>query len=248
MGGQEINEIMAGKFRHILNSKKPGITVFVFSALYFSASKFYWFFFKVLFLRKYIFCKEGGKIGLHHKTNIIFKNSRIEVNGGELLIGINYGYFDGGGMDPAVDNCRIQMFDGALISQGNVSLYPGVTMFIQGGKISIGNNTRINSFSKLVALQEITIGSGCLIAQNVIIRDNDGHRIGAKTENSKWIQPVIIGNNVWVGQGATILKGVTIGDGAVIAAGSVVTQNVAAKTVVAGIPAKEIKSEIEWQG
>lgn len=55
-------------------------------------------------------------------------------------------------------------------------------------------------------------------------------------------QPIVIGNNVWIGAGAIVLPGVTIGDNAVVGAGSVVTKNVEANTVVAGDPAKPIKS------
>lgn len=56
---------------------------------------------------------------------------------------------------------------------------------------------------------------------------------------------VIIGNDVWIGADVKILEGVTIGDGAVIAAGSVVKNNVEPYSVVAGIPAKKIKSRFE---
>ena len=52
---------------------------------------------------------------------------------------------------------------------------------------------------------------------------------------------VVIGNDVWIGWGATIIAGVTIGDGAVVAAGAVVTKDVAPYTVVGGVPAKTIK-------
>ena len=55
--------------------------------------------------------------------------------------------------------------------------------------------------------------------------------------------PVIIGNNVWIGDKATILPGVTIGDGAVIAANAVVTKDVPAYSVVGGNPARVIKNE-----
>lgn len=46
--------------------------------------------------------------------------------------------------------------------------------------------------------------------------------------------------------GATILSGVTIGDGAIIAAGAVVTKDVSPKTLVAGVPAKIKKINVEW--
>ena len=45
----------------------------------------------------------------------------------------------------------------------------------------------------------------------------------------------------------TILKGVTIGDGAVIAAGSVVNKDVLSNTLVAGVPARLIKKDVEWK-
>lgn len=50
-----------------------------------------------------------------------------------------------------------------------------------------------------------------------------------------------IGNDVWIGHGATILSDVTIGDGAVIAAGAVVTKDVAPYTIVAGVPARVVR-------
>lgn len=78
----------------------------------------------------------------------------------------------------------------------------------------------------------------------MIIRDSDNHTIHYDGfEKSK---PIIIGNHVWIGMRATILKGVTIGDGAIIAAGAVVTKDVPARCLVAGVPARVIKENIEW--
>lgn len=56
-----------------------------------------------------------------------------------------------------------------------------------------------------------------------------------------------IGNDVWIGYGATVLGGVTIHDGAIIAAGSVVTKDVEAYCIYGGNPAKKIKSRFESQ-
>jgi acetyltransferase-like isoleucine patch superfamily enzyme len=58
-------------------------------------------------------------------------------------------------------------------------------------------------------------------------------------------EPVVIGNDVWIGARAMILRGVTIGDGAIVAGGSVVTKDVAPYAVVGGIPAKVIKQRFD---
>lgn len=56
---------------------------------------------------------------------------------------------------------------------------------------------------------------------------------------------VVIGNDVWIGSGATILGGVRIGDGAIVAAGAVVTKNVQPYEIVGGVPAKVIRKRFK---
>ena len=59
------------------------------------------------------------------------------------------------------------------------------------------------------------------------------------------VYSVIVGNDVWIGYGASILAGITIGDGAVIAAGAIVTKDVKPYSIVAGVPAKEIGNRFD---
>ena len=68
------------------------------------------------------------------------------------------------------------------------------------------------------------------------------HGLAPEERKSTYPAPIVLGRNVWVGSNATILQGVTIGDNAVIAAGAVVTKDVAAGTVVGGVPARFIKN------
>ena len=85
-----------------------------------------------------------------------------------------------------------------------------------------------------------------MCADNVYIRDNDGHNI---TKNGKKILPkkINIGNNVWLGRDVVILKGVTIGNNVVIGAKSVVTKNIPSNCIAAGNPAKiSFKGKINW--
>lgn len=115
--------------------------------------------------------------------------------------------------------------------------------------ISIGHNCMIGAYNHFTAISKIQIGCGVLTGKWVTITDNSHGDTNFNTLQELPIKrcmvskgPVIIGNNVWIGDKATILAGVTIGDGAVIAANSVVSKDVPAYSVVAGVPAKIIKT------
>lgn len=84
----------------------------------------------------------------------------------------------------------------------------------------------------------ITIGNDVTMSIRVTVMAHDAST--KKALGYTKIGQVHIGDHIFIGANATILPGVTIGDYAVIGAGSIVTHDVPARTVVAGVPAKEI--------
>jgi acetyltransferase-like isoleucine patch superfamily enzyme len=121
-------------------------------------------------------------------------------------------------------------------------------VFAQNAEIIIGNGTKINGATQLIAMNKIEIGDNCYIAQGVIIRDNDGHKLSTNESLPEMnCLPVKIGNHCWLGQRAMVMKGVTICDNVVIAAGAVVTKEIEQGTLAAGVPAKTIFSKIFWE-
>lgn len=89
----------------------------------------------------------------------------------------------------------------------------------------------------------LTIGNRVSIAAGVIIilSSHSNYSEVSKQVSSR-SETVVIGDDVWIGAGSIIMNGVTIGNGAVIGCGSVVTSDVAPNTVVAGNPAKVIRT------
>ena len=117
---------------------------------------------------------------------------------------------------------------------------PNVTMSYPY-RLTIGYNVFINRGVYITARAEITIGDNVMIGpytvinsgnhlyknKNILIRDQ-GHKI----------EPILIGNDVWIGAHVVIMPGVHIGDGAVIGAGAIVTSSIPSYAIAVGVPAR----------
>ncbi len=110
----------------------------------------------------------------------------------------------------------------------------------RGGLLEIGDRSVVNYGADIAAAKLVHIGSDCLIGTYVIILDSDFHEL-ADRQRAPEPRPVIIADNVWVGNRVTILPGVTIGEGAVVGAGSVVLADIPPRSLAMGNPARVIK-------
>jgi|WetSurMetagenome_2_1015567.scaffolds.fasta_scaffold17338_2 acetyltransferase-like isoleucine patch superfamily enzyme len=117
-------------------------------------------------------------------------------------------------------------------------------------KVKFGKNVRITGkpcFGSEPYL--VTIGNEVTITEGVIFHTHDG---GVSVFRTKYpginiFKPIHVGNNVFIGSNTTILPGITIGDNVVIGATSVITKNVPDNVVVAGVPAKIIRSLNDYE-
>lgn len=109
-------------------------------------------------------------------------------------------------------------------------------------QLTVGDFTFIGRGCEIDVALSVTIGAHTLLAPNVFVTDHTHNQERARRldEQGNRTAPVVIGDDAWIGTGATILAGVTIGDGAVVGAGAVVTHDVAPYAIVAGVPARVI--------
>lgn len=141
---------------------------------------------------------------------------------------------------------------GATLEAEAFDVYAGGRINVNAGaKLSLGSGY-MNHDCVIDCFSFITIGHGVVISERVVIRDSDNHAI-ISTENGELksdekpaAAPIVIQDHVWLGMNVIVLKGVTIGEGAIVAAGSVVTKDVPPHCLVAGVPAKVVKTEVTW--
>ena len=146
---------------------------------------------------------------------------------------------------------------------GSLYLAKGATLEVEAFDVYAGSRINVNAGAKLSlgsgymnhecvidCFDSISIGHHVVISERVVLRDSDNHTIkdleAISSDESAGTAPIVIGDHVWIGMNVIVLKGVTIGEGAVVAAGSVVNKDVQPHCLVAGVPAKVIKTNVSW--
>lgn len=132
-----------------------------------------------------------------------------------------------------------------------------------GGRIQIGKHLYMGGYSYIHAADSIQIGECVIISNHVRIMDNNSHptspderwnmSVAGREQDDGSVSPlwdstraehspVVIEDNVWIGEFASVLKGVTVGKGSIIGSHCVVTKDVPPYSIVVGNPARVVKT------
>ncbi len=140
------------------------------------------------------------------------------------------------------DNCNLNGLT-INIKNNNSEIYIGNGVTCSGnGLFAVGQNSNAEHSNLLV-------GDDVMMAKNCSVFTSDNHPIYDLGTGNRINEPksdVIIESHVWLGQGATINKSVTVGACSIIGAGSLVTKNIDRFSLVGGVPAKLIRSDVFW--
>ena len=112
------------------------------------------------------------------------------------------------------------------------------------GEVEIGAKTVMGQECTISAYRRVRIGEQCVIADRAMFIDFDHGVVEVERPIRKqgiYMRDVVVGSNVWIGYGACILRGVRVGDNSIVGTNSVVTKDVAANSVVGGVPAKVMR-------
>lgn len=114
-----------------------------------------------------------------------------------------------------------------------------------GEGLRLGDRSNLGAWAYVGCSGFVNIGSDVLMGPRVSLLAED-HNLGAIDEPIRaqgvTRKPITVEDDCWIGAGATVVGGVTVGRGSVVAAGAVVTADVAPYSVVAGVPAKLVRS------
>lgn len=140
---------------------------------------------------------------------------------------------------------RLAATDGGSISIGrrtHVGDY--VQIIARSGRVTIGDDVLIGPGSIIVSMDEIFIGRDTLVAEYVVIRDQDHDKSSRPVRKSGFqTSPIHIGQDVWIGCKASILRGATVGDRSVIGAHALVRTRIPAEALAVGVPAHTVQRD-----
>ncbi len=138
--------------------------------------------------------------------------------------------------------------NGGIVFDGNVSIGLANSIRVENGTLFFGDGFSSNSNCFFSCSEGISFGKNCLLGYNVNIRDADGHRIIINEKVSALKKKIVIEDHVWLCSYVDVLKGSYIRENSVVGYKALVSSEFEkGNVIIAGIPAKIIKTDINWQ-
>jgi len=170
-------------------------------------------------------CALGSKIEL--AGDLIFQSDLGEVGVAQIVLG---------------RNATLSVLGDFLLGP-NVSIHVAENAKLELGGREAATASGITGSTRVMVKKTLKIGADTIIAWNVFITDCDWHQISG----GSCVAPTEIGRKVWIAHGASVLKGSHIGDGCIVAAHSVCTEKIyPARSLIAGVPGRIVRSDIDW--
>ncbi|KZM34770.1 sugar O-acetyltransferase [Oerskovia enterophila] len=152
----------------------------------------------------------------------------------QVVADLNSGY-----RTPDEVRALLSRLTGVVVDE-SVTVFP--PFYCEFGKnLTLGKDVFLNSGCRFQDTGGITIGDGTLVGHGCTLTTLN-HAVDPARRADMMPSPIRIGRKVWLGAAVTVVPGVTIGDGAIVGAGAVVTKDVPADTIVAGVPARILRT------
>ena len=188
-----------------------------------------------LVLRKALYPSLLGSCG----RNVVFGQNVVLRHPHKIHIGENVVFDDNCLVDAkGTSNTGIRVGNGVFVGRNTI-------LSCKNGDIDLADAVNVGFNCEVFSASRVSIGKGTLLAAYTYVIGGD-HDFSDPSksilEQGRKSEGVSIGAGAWIGAGAKVLDGVSIGDNAIVGAGAVVTADVAAGTVVVGIPAKVVST------
>lgn len=173
--------------------------------------------------------------GVH--MDIIGDHNLIEIGRGSVLSNVHFRIRGSGHKIEFGENCRVSRAAVLWLEDQDGLLQVGAGTTMVDVHIAVTENSRV------------MIGEDCMFANDIDIRTGDSHSvIDLQTgERLNHAGDVIVNRHVWIAPHTVVLKGVNIGENSIIATGAVVTKSCEAGVIMAGNPARVIKTGVSWK-
>lgn len=178
-------------------------------------------------------------------SNAVLRNSKIQINGqgNKVIFGKNV-YLMNLNILITGDKNEILIKDYVVGDQVDICIED------EHNTISVGTHTNFSGKIHLACTEStgIYIGENCLFSSEIVVRTGDSHSIFDNTgKRINTAASVKIGDHVWVGHRVLITKGSEINQDSVVGTGAIVTKKIdRANVVIAGVPARVVSENINW--